>query len=293
MVMTDAAGAILLVNAETERLFGYPREQLIGQSIDILVPERFRAKHPRHRKAFADHPNARAMGKGRELFGLRKDGTEFPIEIGLNPIETRDGLVILSAVVDISERKRNEQLKNEFVATVSHELRTPLTSIAASLGLLDGGFVGQIPASAMRLLKIAHANSDRLVRLINDILDIEKIESGKAEFHMQRVDARLVVEQAIEGIRPSADARDVHVRIESTCATAVTYVDPDRLTQVVTNLLSNAVKFSPGGGGVEVAVDKADGKVHILVRDHGPGIPEEFRPRIFEKFAQADVTDAR
>ena len=121
MVMTDAAGAILLVNAETERLFGYPREELIGQSIDILVPERFRAKHPRHRKAFTDHPKARAMGKGRELFGLRKDGTEFPIEIGLNPIETRDGLLILSAVVDISERKRNERLKSEFVATVSHE----------------------------------------------------------------------------------------------------------------------------------------------------------------------------
>jgi PAS domain S-box-containing protein len=293
MVMTDAAGAILLVNAETERLFGYPREELIGQSIDILVPERFRAKHPRHRKAFTDHPKARAMGKGRELFGLRKDGTEFPIEIGLNPIETRDGLLILSAVVDISERKRNERLKSEFVATVSHELRTPLTSIAASLGLLDGGSVGQIPASAMRLLKIAHANSDRLVRLINDILDIEKIESGKAEFHMQRVDVRLLVEQAIEGIHPSADARDVRVRIESARVSAISYADPDRLMQVVTNLLSNAVKFSPVGGDVEVTVVEAGGNVHIGVRDHGQGIPEEFRPRVFEKFAQADATDVR
>ena len=293
MMMTDAVGAILLVNAETERLFGYPREELIGQSIDILVPERFRGKHPKHRKAFVDHPYARAMGKVRELFGLRKDGTEFPIEIGLNPIETREGLVILSAVVDISERKHDEQLKNEFVATVSHELRTPLTSIAASLGLLDGGSVGPIPSSAMRLLKIAHANCDRLVRLINDILDIEKIESGKAEFHMQRVDVRLLVEQTIEGIRPSADARDVRVQIESARTSAVTYADPDRLMQVITNLLSNAVKFSPDGGDVDVSVAEVGGNVHIAVRDHGHGIPEEFRPQVFEKFAQADATDAR
>ncbi len=293
MVMIDAAGAILLVNAETERLFGYRREELIGRPVDALVPVRFRAKHPRHRKTFTDHPDTRPMGKGRELFGLRKDGTEFPVEIGLNPIQTRDGLVILSAIVDISQRKRNEQLKNEFVATVSHELRTPLTSIAAALGLLDGGSVGQISPSAMRLLQIARTNSDRLVRLINDILDIEKIESGKAEFQMQRVDARPLVEQAIESIRPSADALGVQVWLESACASAVTYADPDRLTQVVTNLLSNAVKFSPRGGDVEVTVGKADGNVDISVRDHGEGIPEEFRPRIFEKFAQADATDAR
>ena len=293
MVMTDAAGVILLVNAETERLFGYRREELIGQSVDILVPMRFRAVHPRHRRGFAKNPIARAMGKGRELFGLCKDGTEFPIEIGLNPIETRDGLIILSAVVDISERKRNEQLKNEFVATVSHELRTPLTSIAASLGLLDGGSVGQIPSSALRLLRIAHANSDRLVRLINDILDIEKIESGKTEFQLQRVDARPLVEQAIETIRPTADALGVHIWLEAASASAITYADPDRMTQVVTNLLSNAVKFSPRGGDVEATVEEGDGKVHIAVRDHGPGIPEEFKPRIFEKFAQADATDAR
>lgn len=293
MVMTDAAGAIVLVNAETEKLFGYRREELIGQSIDDLLPMRFRAKHPMHRKAFVDHPDTRPMGKGRELYGLRKDGTEFPVEIGLNPIETRDGLLTLSTVVDISERKRNEQLKNEFVATVSHELRTPLTSIAASLGLLDGGSFGQMPASAMRLLRIARANSDRLVRLINDILDIEKIESGKAEFHLQPIDARLLVEQAVEGIRPSAEGRDVHVWIESASASAITYADADRLTQVVTNLLSNAVKFSPDGGDVEVTVVEADGRVNIAVRDHGPGIPEEFRPRVFAKFAQADATDAR
>ena len=145
MFMTCAQGKILMVNTEMEKLFGYHREELLGRSIEILVPQHFRDKHLAHRKAFASAPRLLAIGARGDLLALRKDGTEFPVEVGLNPIQTGDGPVVLSVVADITERKRIERLKSEFVATVSHELRTPLTSIFGSLKLLHSGAAGDIP----------------------------------------------------------------------------------------------------------------------------------------------------
>jgi PAS domain S-box-containing protein len=292
MVMIDRTGKVVLVNTEVERLFGYRRDELIGLSADILVPMRLRSQHVRHREGFIRHPETRRMGAGRDLFGLRKDGTEFPVEVGLNPIQTSEGLLVLSVIVDISERKRLERLKDEFVSTVSHELRTPLTSISGSLGLLIGGASGKLPDSAERLLAIAQSNSQRLVRLVNDILDIEKMESNRIAFHFERLEARTLVEQAIEATRGFADGYGVRVWLEPASTADEVYADPDRLAQVVTNLLSNAIKFSPQDGEVAVAVHKSDDMVRISVRDHGPGIPADFRPHVFEKFAQADATDA-
>ncbi len=297
-IMADAEGRILLVNAETEKLFGYGREELIGKSIDILVPPHHRAAHPLQRAAFAQNPvsvspNARHAGRGRELYGLRKNGSEFPVEIGLNPIHARDGLVILTTIVDISERRRVDRLKDEFVSTVSHELRTPLTSIAASLGLLTGGAVAKLPDNAARLVTIAYNNSQRLVRLINDILDIEKIESGKVTFHLRPLDVLALVEQAIDANRGFAEGYGVRIRLDEASVAGDVRADSDRLMQVVTNLLSNAVKFSPRGAEVLVAIEARAAAMRISVRDHGPGIPEDFKPRIFEKFAQADASDAR
>lgn len=293
MVMIDATGTILLVNVETEKLFGYQRGELIGQSVDILVPPRFRGQHPRHRETLVAHPGARVMGAGRDLFALRKDGTEFPVEVGLNPIQTPDGMVVLSVIIDISERKRNERLKDEFVATVSHELRTPLTSIAGSLGLLAGNAAGTLPEPAARLLAIAHKNSQRLVRLINDILDMAKIESGKVVFDLKQVELRSLVEQAIEANRGFAEGYAVAVRLDPASVACQVSGDPDRLLQVITNLLSNAIKFSPRDNEVVVAVEHRENAVRITVRDHGPGIPDDFKSRMFDKFAQADPSEAR
>jgi PAS domain S-box-containing protein len=293
MVMVDRAGAIVLVNTEVERLFGYPREELMGRSVDILVPKRLRGQHGRHRESFTDASEACRIFAGRDLFGRRRDGTEFPVEVDLNPIHTGDGLFVLAVVVDISERKRTDRLKDEFVSTVSHELRTPLTSISGSLGLLIGGAAGKLAEPATRLLTIAQTNSQRLIRLINDILDIEKMESGQIVFHFKRVDARALVEQAIEANRGYADGFKVRLLLDPGAPAAEVYADADRLAQVVTNLLSNAIKFSPADGEVAVAIDKRGEMVRISVRDHGPGIPPDFKPRVFEKFAQADATDAR
>ena len=199
----------------------------------------------------------------------------------------------LVVVVDISERKRVERLKDEFVATVSHELRTPLTSISGSLGLLVGGAVEKLPDSILRLVSIAHANCQRLVRLINDILDMEKIESGEIAFNLERVEVRAVVEQVIEANQVNAAEHGVRIRLDAASAAVDVQADPDRLAQVVTNLLSNAIKFSAPEQEVTVAVENTGKAARILVGNRGPGIPEAFKSRVFERFAQADTSDAR
>lgn len=291
MIMVDHTGKMVMANTQIERQFGYPRQELLGQPVEMLVPASMRTQHVRLRGGFTAAPETRRMGLCRELFGLRKDGTEFPVEVGLNPINTQDGLLVLSVIVDISERKRVDRLKDEFVSTVSHELRTPLTSISGSLGLLIGGSAGKLPDAAQRLLTIAQTNSQRLVRLLNDILDIEKIESGKVAFDLERIAVRPLVEQAIESIR--GFAKDIPIRLEAGPASAEVYADSYRLLQVITNLLSNAIKFSPPNQEVTVSIHTDSEAVRIFVRDHGPGIPDNFKSRIFEKFAQADTSDAR
>jgi PAS domain S-box-containing protein len=292
VVMVEPPGRIALVNNELERMFGYGHGELVGEQVEILVPENLRAQHARHRGHFAGH-SERREGKNRLITGRRKDGSEFSVEIGLNPVSTRDGVLILGVITDFSDRSRVEMLKNEFVATVSHELRTPLTSIAGALGLLVGNAGGTLPAPAMRLITIAHANCQRLVRLVNSILAMEKIEAGKVVFVLQRVELHAVVKDAIEANQAFAEAHGVRMRLEAASATGEIRADPDWLSQIMTNLLSNAIKFSPPGEEVVLTIEKRGGTQRISVRDHGRGIPDSFKHRIFEKFAQADASDAR
>lgn len=182
---------------------------------------------------------------------------------------------------------------DEFVSTASHELRTPLTAIAAAIEMLVNGSFGVMSPAAARLIKIAHLNTQRMVRLINDILDIAKMDAGKMPFNIGPVDLRAVAEQAIEANRPFAESHSAVVRLESGPELCWVRADPDRLMQIAANLLSNASKFSPVGGAVAVNVGQFGDQGRITVRDHGIGIPDDFRPRIYEKFAQADATDTR
>jgi PAS domain S-box-containing protein len=287
MLMVDRIGRIAMVNAAIENLFGYKREELIGQPIEILVPERLRARHFAERHGYVIRPTTRSMAANRNICGRRKDGTEFPAEVGLTPIETRRGRLVLGVILDISERKRLDRLKEAFVSTVSHELRAPLTSICGSLGLLMGTAAKDLPERTARLLALAHANSQRLVKLVNDILDIEKLEAGQAVFKFKAVGLRPLIEQVVDANRGFADAYSVRLR-HAVEDDGEVWADPDRLSQVVTNLISNAIKFSPPGGEVVVAVSARRGGLRLSVRDHGKGIPAEFKPRIFQKFAQAD-----
>ena len=287
MVAVNHAGEIVLLNLQAEKEFGYRRDELLGQNIKKIIPERVAER------LTADSPRSSLtlqIGTEIELTGRRKDGGEFPIEIMLSPLESAERILVIR---NISVRRQTERLKDEFVATVSHELRTPLTSISGSLGLLAGQWASKLPESAARLLAIAHTNSQRLVRLINDILDIEKLESGHVVFNLSKVAVRPLVEHALEDNRGFAQSYGVQVRLGVMSDDADVNADPDRLAQVITNLLSNAIKFSPAGGEVLVAVEKNANDVRITVRDHGAGVPDDFKLHIFEKFAQADATSTR
>ena len=194
---------------------------------------------------------------------------------------------------DITELKRIDRMKTEFISTVSHELRTPLTSIRGSLGLIDGGVAGEVPKAVKNLVGIAKNNSERLIRLINDILDSEKIESGKIRLDLQAVDIRQLVQQTMAAMDGFAVQNSVKLRLQAPDAPLKVHIDSDRMIQVLTNLLSNALKFSPPQSTVDVNVLRVAGQVRVEIVDHGPGIPEEFRGRIFQKFSQADSSDSR
>jgi PAS domain S-box-containing protein len=197
--------------------------------------------------------------------------------------------LVYGVVRDVDERRRVDQMKDEFIS-VSHELRTPLTSIRGALGLLAGGVAGDLPPQARSLLEIAESNSERLVRLINDILDIEKIESGILHFGMVPLDLATSLKHALDVNAVYARYYDVSLRLVRSEPSVPVLGDPDRLQQVLANLLSNAAKFSPRGGTVEVEMVRENGRVRISVSDQGPGIPPEFRARVFERFAQAEAS---
>ena len=209
------------------------------------------------------------------------------------PIQYQGEPGVLGWFHDITERIQMERMKSEFISTVSHELRTPLTSIRGSLGLIMGGVAGELPAQAKVLVDIAHKNSERLIMLVNDILDMEKIEAGKMEFQLQAVELLPLVKQALEDNRAYAEQYKVAFALACEPTEARVYADPNRLQQVLANLLSNAAKFSPADDNVMVRVTRDGKNIRVAVSDHGSGIPEQFTGRIFQKFAQADSSDTR
>jgi signal transduction histidine kinase len=193
----------------------------------------------------------------------------------------------------LHEQRRLERLKNEFISVVSHELRTPLTSIHGALGLISTGMGGDLSPRGKQLLEVACRNSERLVRLVGDILDLQKIESGAMQFHLRPIELRSLLEHSIEANQAYAAGLGVALALLARPAEARVYADPDRLVQVMTNLLSNAAKFSPSGDTVVVSAERHGDSIRVSVTDRGPGIPEDFRHRVFQKFAQADSSTTR
>lgn len=290
IIALDPDGCIDGVNPEIEHMFGYSEEQLIGQGIGALYE-----KTPSHRElsAFLKYVRGHPGNTSREFVGKRADGSTLLCDVAVTPMQLSDGVHYVVIVRDITERKRVEEMKNQFVATVSHELRTPLTSIAGSLGLLVGGAAGDLPATAVRLIKIAHSNSERLVRLINDILDVEKIESGKMVFERRPILLQSLVRQSIDATAGYAAQYDVRLELAPGPEDALVMADADRLMQVMSNLISNAIKFSPTGESVSIGVEPIESRYRVTVSNKGEGIPEEFRSRIFSRFAQADASSTR
>lgn len=277
-------------NSAAELASGLKTSDVVGKRVGSVFPGR------RGEAIEADLRRALAFGQVLTVEREPASGEQQAIyEFVHVPLRGPDGAIerIFVSARDISERKRVERLKNEFVSTVSHELRTPLTSIAGSLGLLSGGAAGPLGERARHLIGIARANSLRLVRLINDILDIEKIEAGRMTYELKALNVSDVVSQAIGGLKSYADDFDASVELQPVRAGLTVYGDEDRLVQVMTNLLANAIKFSPRGAPVTVSAEAEGETVAIVVRDRGPGVPEAFRSRMFTKFAQADGSDNR
>lgn len=293
MIVLNPSGSIESINPAAAAMFGFTAEGLLRRDIGALfevAPDRGQVETFLRRLA----ANRREIyGQIQEFVGRHLDGSTFPLEVSVSRVHLAGGALFLAILRDISERREVEQMKSEFVATVSHELRTPLTSIAGSLGLISGGAAGEVTPKVGRLIEIAHSNAARLVRLINDILDIEKIEAGRMQFDIRSLGLAPLLDAAIHQTAGFADEYGVSIRIDPFMPGARVLADEDRLMQVFTNLLSNAIKFSPRGETVTVRVVPLDRRYRISVVDRGEGIPEAFRNRIFEKFAQADGSDTR
>ena len=294
MMLLDASGRIRSLNPAVTKMFGYAEDDMRGRGVGMLFKEAPREEDvAAFLRTLALDPARLGLRHVREFEGETSSGGHFPVEVALSTVPGETQRSFLAVIRDITKRKQVEQMKSEFVSVVSHELRTPLTSIAGSLGLLAGGAAGELPERARKLIGIAQANSARLVRLINDILDIEKIEAGKMTFDIKPVLLAPLLEQCAQGNAGFAAQYGVQIVVEPVASGVAVMADEDRLIQVITNLLSNAIKFSPVGEAVRITVAPGEVTHRISVAGLGPGIPDPFRSRIFQKFAQADASDTR
>ena len=289
LVIISNDGHIDLANPQMEKIFEFRAEELLGQNISELFPnaEEF---SPNNFKAGA---YLRLLRKVREFTAKRKSGELFPAEITFTSFNTAEGTKLLLNVLDVTERHSMEKMKREFVTTVSHELRTPLTSIRGSLTLLSVGALGSLPEQAMKATKIAERNALRLANLINDLLDIEKLEAGKMEMVFEKTSIASVMERSIESVKSYAEQYEVTFELDLKGDYFV-YGDGDRLVQVVVNLLSNSCKYSPKQETVHIAVSTNESDyVQVSISDKGRGIPAETLPKMFERFQQVEVADAK
>jgi PAS domain S-box-containing protein len=306
IVGVNAAGEIILVNTQTERIFGYTRAEVLGQPIEMLFPECVGATHVCYRAGYFANPRTRPIGRmSFDLTGRRKDGSEFPAGISLSALKTKDGLIVTSIIRDITEGKRlyeaarqaqvaaeaANSMKDEFLATVSHELRTPLQAILGWTRLLICG--GLDAARTARALQTIERNVGAQAQLIEDILDVSRIIAGRLNLGAGQVHLQPIVEAAVEAVQASADAK--RIRIDTVFAPDAPPVtgDANRLQQVVSNLLSNAVKFTPGGGLVRVRCGHDEASTWVKVQDAGRGIAPAFLPHVFDRFSQADSSSTR
>ncbi len=284
------SGRLLAVNHALTAQSGFSDKALRRMTLcDLTAGRRGKPADP------ADH-----LPLDQDRFGpieqthCRRDGSRFPVEVsGIRVHDQTDQALSWCIIVDISERKRVERLKNEFVSTVSHELRTPLTSISGSLRLLDQGVAGDLPEQAASLVYIAGRNAQRLIWLVNDLLDMDKLLSGEMAFRFETLPARPLLERSLDANRGYAATFNVELRLDAEPELPSIHIDARRLEQVLANLLSNAIKFSDTGGVVELSARVTGDVLRIRVTDNGPGISEEFMPRLFQRFAQADSSDTR
>ncbi len=286
LITLSDSGIILSINPAAEKMFGYKVEELIGQHIQRLFSKSSRKTTANFSKFLEDR-----VGRISELEALRRDGTIFPIEFSLNEFYISDTQYFAGHLRDISEQREVERIKTEFVASVSHELRTPLASISGSLSLLSSGIFGPLEAESQEVVEIAERNSKRLLNLINDILDYERLEKGNLEMRFDYLSLQSVVSRAVETIQHVASQQSIHIEINN-CDITI-FADDDRLTQVLVNFLSNAIKFSSPKSRIIIFSEETHSKLIIKVQDTGKGIAEKYHKQIFERFKQVEASDSR
>jgi PAS domain S-box-containing protein len=297
MVIVDPKGAIAFVNSQTEALFGYGRDELVGRPVEVLLPERFRRIHARHRDTYSESPHTRRMGDGLELFALRKDGTEFSAEVSLSPVPTRQGLFVSSAIRDVSERKaierqlveardmaeRADRAKSAFLAAASHDLRQPLQTLM----LLSRTLSRTVPSDSRAAAAVAsQAEALRAMsKLLNSLLDISKLESGNVRPDVADCAVSAIFAELRAEFASLAEAKGLELVIED--CDAVVRTDPTLLSQIVQNLLGNAIRYTREGWVRLRALSAAAQTVRIEVLDTGVGIPQHELALIFDEFYQS------
>jgi PAS domain S-box-containing protein len=321
IMQVDAEGRIILLNRVTEDMFGYSRDELLGQPVEILIPRELHARHVQHRAHYRQNPMTRTMGSGLALEGIRKDGSRFPVEISLSPSESTEGFRVTAIIRDTTERRTAEErlrkvreeytqqlaeanaelemtnreleranrLKSEFLASMSHELRTPLHTIIGFSELLAEELEGSLNEKQQRFVQHIHTDSLHLLELINDVLDISKIEADRLELRPEAFDLRALVAESLASVRSLADAKSHKLETALNVPTALE-ADRLRIKQVLVNLLSNAIKFTPEGGRIRLEARVQGPFVVISVSDTGVGIPPEEHESIFDKFHQVGAT---
>jgi PAS domain S-box-containing protein len=300
VVIATPDGKIDQINAETERLFGYCRDELIGQPVEILMPERYRRQHTEHRAAYVARPSTRPMGTGLDLYGLRKNGEEFPVEISLSPLPTEQGVLVASIIRDITAhrqleaelRRRQRELeqahhqKDEFLAMLAHELRNPLAPIPNAVQVLAD--FSPADADLQWARDVIERQVQHMTRLVDDLLDVSRINRGKIVLQNERLKLAQVVADAVEIARPHVEGRRHRLTISQPPEALWLEGDPTRLAQVLANLLNNAAKYMERGGHVWLTVEKEGEEAVVRVRDTGIGIAPEKLSDIFGLFTQLD-----
>ena len=298
VVIADRDGRIIRVNAQAEKLFGYSRGELLGREVEMLIPRALPGRHVGQRTAYSANPGTRPMGTGQELYGLRKDGQEFPAEISLSPLPTEVGFVVASAIRDVTEHRRMEEElrqrtreledaarhKDEFLGMLAHELRNPLGTIRNAVQVLKQ--LGPPDPNLQWARDVIGRQADHMAHLVEDLLDASRIAHGKVRIQKEPVELGQVVGQAVETCRPLLSARKQQVTVSLPSRPVPLLADPTRLVQVLTNLLNNAAKYTDEGGQIWLTAAEEEGEVVVRVRDNGIGIAAEMLPRIFDLFTQ-------
>jgi protein-histidine pros-kinase len=306
MVIVDEAGEILLVNRQTESLFGYERQELLGQPVEVLIPERFRAGHGARRASYAVDARPRPMGTGLDLHGRRRDGSEFPTEISLSPVDTEAGRLVIAAIRDVTERKRAEEerrgllarerearlaaeqatrARDDVLGVVSHDLQNLLNAIGLNLAVLLRTKAATEGEKRMRRCgEVVDRSVGAMKRLLRDLLEAQRMDSAPPLVDASREDAAALAAETVELMAPVAAEKGVGIEMDGGSEPFAALCERERVQQVLHNLIGNAIHFTPTGGHVSVRVRREGKEVRIAVSDGGPGIPPEQRPYVFDRY---------